>query len=302
MTKPDEPGHALRELAKAAGVECSYRGWDGQPVTASARALRAVLAELGVRADDPARIAEAHHALERAHWREVVPPVLVAWADASAGKPVWLDVPMRVPADLDVPCELELTTERGAVARATGRLFEASAHNHAWPPSLQHRVHCVRRGRVEVPGGETGYHRLRWKLGLMEGESAVIAAPLRAWGAPGDVPRRWGVFAPLYAARTPARGAVGDLDGLSAMMAWVRGQGGSYVATLPLLAGFLDEPCHPSPYSPASRLYWNELYLAPAAELGGAGGAGDEAADEAAARARFAAPGPIDYRGEYRAR
>ena len=38
-------------------------------------------------------------------------------------------------------------------------------------------------------------------------------------------------------------------------------RGGTYVATLPILAAFLDEPCAFSPYSPASRLYWNELYL-----------------------------------------
>ena len=33
------------------------------------------------------------------------------------------------------------------------------------------------------------------------------------------------------------------------------------VATLPMLAAFLDEPYEPSPYSPASRLFWNEFYL-----------------------------------------
>src|SRR4051812_41029790 len=132
----DDVAPALRELARAAGVECSYRGWDGQPVTAGARALRAVLAELGIEVDDPARIPEAQLALERAHWREVVPPVLVAWSDAGPGtgtgvkRAVWLEVPIRVPADLDVTCELELTTESGAVARVSGRLFETSAHGH----------------------------------------------------------------------------------------------------------------------------------------------------------------------------
>jgi 4-alpha-glucanotransferase len=33
------------------------------------------------------------------------------------------------------------------------------------------------------------------------------------------------------------------------------------IATLPLFAAFLDEPFEPSPYSPASRLFWNELYV-----------------------------------------
>ena len=33
------------------------------------------------------------------------------------------------------------------------------------------------------------------------------------------------------------------------------------MGTLPLLAGFLDEPYDPSPYVPVSRRWWNELYL-----------------------------------------
>ena len=36
------------------------------------------------------------------------------------------------------------------------------------------------------------------------------------------------------------------------------------LATLPLYATFLDEPFDPSPYSPISRLHWNEAYLADA--------------------------------------
>jgi len=37
--------------------------------------------------------------------------------------------------------------------------------------------------------------------------------------------------------------------------------GGDMAATLPLLASYLDEPFEPSPYSPVSRLFWNEFYL-----------------------------------------
>ena len=33
------------------------------------------------------------------------------------------------------------------------------------------------------------------------------------------------------------------------------------VATLPLLATFLDDVSETSPYRPASRLLWNEFYL-----------------------------------------
>jgi 4-alpha-glucanotransferase len=45
-------------------------------------------------------------------------------------------------------------------------------------------------------------------------------------------------------------------------MEWAASLGGSVLATLPLTASFLARPiCEPSPYSPASRLFWNEFYV-----------------------------------------
>jgi 4-alpha-glucanotransferase len=48
---------------------------------------------------------------------------------------------------------------------------------------------------------------------------------------------------------------------LEALAEWSAEQGGVVVATLPLLTAFLDEPFDPSPYAPASRLFWNEFYV-----------------------------------------
>jgi 4-alpha-glucanotransferase len=46
------------------------------------------------------------------------------------------------------------------------------------------------------------------------------------------------------------------------LMDWVKDKGGHVVGTLPLLAAFLDGPSYePSPYSPHSRLFWNELFV-----------------------------------------
>src|SRR5262249_41893743 len=44
-------------------------------------------------------------------------------------------------------------------------------------------------------------------------------------------------------------------------MAWAARHGAAFVGTLPLFAQLLDEPFDSSPYSPASRLFWNELLL-----------------------------------------
>jgi len=75
----------------------------------------------------------------------------------------------------------------------------------------------------------------------------------------------WGVFLPLHALRTKDDWGVGSFTDLAELYRWVTGLGGSTVGTLPLLAQFLDEPYEYSPYSPASRLLWNELYVDPAA-------------------------------------
>ncbi|MBE7448645.1 MAG: 4-alpha-glucanotransferase [Kofleriaceae bacterium] len=286
MTAPGEP---LLALARAAGLEPSYTGWRGEGVTASAEALLGVLGALGVSVTAPDDTGAAMAELERARWGERVPPVVVAW-DGMA-----LAVPLQVPAEDDAAWELEVVTEGGQRHRAAGRLFDLAAHDHAWPAARGGRVHCVRTARVEL-GGEHGYHQLAWQVGAERGTAHVLAAPTRCWGAPGEAPRRWGVFAPLYALRDAASGGAGDLRHLRALFERVAARGGQYVATLPLLSAFLDEPCHPSPYAPASRLFWNELYLA-LEEAGGAAALARPAV--AAERARLLARPEVDYRAQY---
>jgi 4-alpha-glucanotransferase len=285
--------HQLIELARAAGLEPSYTGWKGEAVTASAEALVAVLRSLGVPVKAADQLDEAWAEVERRTWGEIVPPVVVAWDDAP------LVVAMRVPAEEDAAWELVVTTERGETHRASGRLFDLPASGHAHLPGMGGRAHCVRTAMIAIEG-EHGYHKLTWQVGKAWGESHVIAAPMRAWGAPGDVPRRWGAFAPLYAMRAPSTGATGDVSVLRAMFEEVRARGGHYVGTLPILAAFLDEPCQPSPYAPASRLFWNELYLDIEADAFGDLDSDPFARpDVRAIRERLAAEPMVDYRAQY---
>ncbi|HMG56842.1 MAG TPA: 4-alpha-glucanotransferase [Kofleriaceae bacterium] len=253
----------LRELASMAGLDAGYHSWRGDAVTAGDDALiamlRALAPDLGIAFETPGDAPAAIAALERGRWLEIAPPVVIGW-DGE------LVVPFSVPADLDAAWEVEVATEAGQVIRAHGQLFELPADGHAWPAGV---VHCVRRARVAV--GELGYHTVRWRVAGATGEAFGIAAPERAWGGPGAGPRRWGVFAPVYGLASPATGQAGDLGALRRLFAQVEARGGRYVATLPLLAAFLDEPCEVSPYAPSSRMFWNELYLdlaALARELG----------------------------------
>ncbi|MBV8519418.1 MAG: 4-alpha-glucanotransferase [Acidobacteria bacterium] len=117
-----------------------------------------------------------------------------------------------------------------------------------------------RSGRADVVDGVLtlpdalpyGYHTLTINNAH---ETLLIAAPMKAH-APRE--KTWGVFAPLYAAHSRRSWGAGDLGDLLAYASWIDDYNGGVVATLPMLAAFDDEP---SPYSPVSRLYWNELYL-----------------------------------------
>jgi 4-alpha-glucanotransferase len=273
----------VRALARAAGIDPEYVSWTGAPTSSSEAsllsALKALAPDLGIQvsSDDDVRGALAD--VERNRWNELVPPVVVGW-DGS------IVVPFAVPASADHDWEIEVTTESGRTHRANGRLFALPADSHAWPGG---QVHCLRRASVWLDG-ELGYHQIAWRCGVERGRALGIAAPSKAFGGPGG-PRRWGVFAPVYGLASPASGGAGDLANLRVLFDAVAKRGGRYVATMPILAAFLDEPYHFSPYSPASRHYWNELYL----DLG-------KLADDTGLSAPTAppvAPGLIDYRAQY---
>jgi 4-alpha-glucanotransferase len=109
---------------------------------------------------------------------------------------------------------------------------------------------------------EFGYHDVE-----MKGQPVlVISAPRKAYfpgeaGAAPTSPRLWGIFAPAYALHSKRNPNAGDITDFETLTDWMSTLGGSVAATLPLLGAFLDEPFEPSPYSPATRLFWNEFYI-----------------------------------------
>ena len=128
---------------------------------------------------------------------------------------------------------------------------------------VDHRTHRATREAIEavlaaLGGGPDEPPREHPLAGMPEREfpGAVM---------PGITRPSWGTFLPLYALRTKDDWGVGSFTDLADLYRWTTGLGGSTVGTLPLLAQFLDEPYEYSPYSPASRLFWNELYVDPAA-------------------------------------
>jgi 4-alpha-glucanotransferase len=222
----------LRSLARLCGIQSSYTGQDGRRVKASLESLLAAVRAFGMPVEDLPDVPAALDARMAELTERALPPVIVAWDGRMPA--VAIGLPASRSGDLELVLESGEIAERRRLQGGDGRSI---------------------RFETTLP---LGYHGLRLEAGPTEASALVIAAPERAPAAAG---RSWGVFMPLYALRTARDWGVGDLTDLGDVTDWVAGLGGDVVATLPLLASFLDEPFEPSPYSPASRLFWNELYL-----------------------------------------
>lgn len=229
------PTRTLLALARANGVQSSYRDVTGRRRAAGAEAITAVLRSLGVpieRPDQADAVARARPPEDR-----LVEPVAVAWDGRHAG--IELRLGDRPPARVRATMELEGGEER------------------AWE---------VRTGDARTGDGVAtlrldgalplGRHGLTVEDGRRVGHTVVLSAPSRVPAANGL--RDWGVFVPLHALTTERSWGTGDLTGLGELADRIRELGGGLVATLPLLAAF---PGEASPYRPASRLFWNERYV-----------------------------------------
>jgi 4-alpha-glucanotransferase len=185
-------------------------------------------------------------------WRRVAPPVTVAWNGHSPG------VTLRFPANNAVApmaCTLEL--ENGELWGWSEKLEEMGLLEAVRVEGVDYQAR-----RLALPQMPLGQHRLTLSVGDRKWETLVLSAPEQAHIRPGaGAPKTWGVFAPLYALHSRSSWGCGDFGDLENLLDWVNGLGGGMVATLPLLAAFLTEPFEPSPYAPASRLFWNELFL-----------------------------------------
>jgi 4-alpha-glucanotransferase len=106
-----------------------------------------------------------------------------------------------------------------------------------------------------------GYHRLHLTVDALELQSYLVSAPPHAYSPAESEQKRWGVFCPLYALHSERSWGAGDFSDLAALAELTGRSNGHAVATLPMLASFLDEPFNPSPYAPVSRLFWNEFFL-----------------------------------------
>lgn len=243
----------LKQLARLYGIQTTYRDVADRRREAKPESLLRTLQVLGVPVGRMNDVPEALRRRRRECWQTVVEPVAVAWDDRRAK--IRLRLPGRqASAKVRIRVELE-DGGRLVFDRDVGQL----------PAMRQRKIDGQEYVACEFELPENlpwGYHRLFVELGDRQTESLLISSPRMAYAEPPGKKRHfWGVFLPLYALHRESSWGAGDFSDLEALMQWVAEQGGSLVATLPLLSTLWELDADPSPYSPASRLFWNEFYL-----------------------------------------
>jgi 4-alpha-glucanotransferase len=226
---------ALRRLAELHGVETSFKDGLGRRMDPSPDVLLAVLRALGSNVTSPEDAAAAIREHRDAAEARLVEPVIVAWDGAA-----FLDLRSTPAGARPVGCLVVL--EDGDM--------------RAW--RLEPDDGAIALGSPEpLP---YGYHRLTIEDREATQESLIISAPRMAYRPPPGR-RDWGIFAPLHAIHSANSWGIGDFGDLGRLLDWTSSLGGTTVATLPLLAAFTGGIGAISPYSPASRLFWNDLYI-----------------------------------------
>lgn len=193
-------------------------------------------------------------------------PVVVCWQGRRN----------RVPVAAQVSCVLEL---------------EDGTRKKLGAPDLQ-----------RLPPLPSGYHKLHLRARGREQTVLLISAPVKLHSEP---LRALGAFLPLYAAHSKESWGAASFTDWKRFSRWIGQQGGGVVGTLPILSSFLDFPkVQPSPYSPASRLFWNEFFIdaTVAPEFANSAQARKRAARLGGKLKRFRAAEFIDYANEWAAR
>jgi 4-alpha-glucanotransferase len=242
----------LHWLARHYGIQATYHDIFGRINEPPAEAVLSVLRMLGAHTEKMSDVAGALRERRQFLWRQVIDPVIVAWDGA----------PCRF--RLRLPRQLAETEATYSIALESGGTLEGALRRDAnlnpAPRQVEGEEYVARRFSLaqQLP---LGYHRMHLLIGDLALVSYLFAAPGQAYGGAGPGGKSWGLFCPLYSLASEKSWGAGDITVLNALVDFAENLGADAVGTLPLFAAFLDEPFNPSPYSPVSRLFWNEFYL-----------------------------------------
>ncbi|MDK1361641.1 4-alpha-glucanotransferase [Arthrobacter sp. zg-Y1219] len=245
---PAESSTLLRELAAQHRVVTTFKGWDGTPREVSDETLRRVLSALGVGVESEEELAASLAGGRLAPWRQTLPGAVVVREHRSHS------VAVHTPA--------------GKENRVWITLEDGNRREIEWPavPSEELDVDGTRivRTMVLLPDDlPLGWHRLEVEGGGGQAETVLVVTPERLTTT-AELSRRraWGLMAQLYSVRSSRSWGIGDLNDLADLAALSGADhGAGFILINPLHAAEPVPPLEPSPYLPATRRFFNPLYI-----------------------------------------
>ncbi|PZP56638.1 MAG: hypothetical protein DI586_02960 [Micavibrio aeruginosavorus] len=228
--------HSLRQAARACGIALSYEGPDKTQIQPNEETVKLLIKELTGQEFGEGVINERRKNLIQ----DKLPKIIVCWDG-------YFPVSWISSETFDQTVEGELINENDScipviftVEDRITRTFEDKKY---------YRIKISTSQKIDF-----GYYD--FELG---GKSClVISAPQKI-----EVQAKsWGIFAPVYALRSSAHQGVGGYKELLDVSKFIYGHGGTFVGTLPLLpVDHEGQDANHSPYSPLTRLFWNEIFL-----------------------------------------
>ncbi|MEM1422719.1 MAG: 4-alpha-glucanotransferase [Planctomycetota bacterium] len=246
----------LRALAKLYSIQPSYlAAGSNTRRQIAAESLTAVLSGFGVDANTHAQIDRAIARRVKQLRSRTLEPVAVAWNGRCT-------LSLRLQGKAPSKIRVEIDLEEGGTHEHVFTTDDLTTKTVKGPDAEPETLALLRlKGALPV-----GYHDCRVTIGRTTHETLVMSAPTRCYQHPAStLDACWGLFCPTYALRSERDTGCGDLTHLRELATWAHTHGSRVIATLPLLSTYLDEPYEASPYSPVSKLFWNELFLDPTA-------------------------------------
>jgi len=226
---------ALKRLMERIGIEPGFEDALGVSRPTDPDVARSLARELGFPAANEREVRRALARLDAEAAQSPLPPVIVSTRPGGR-----LELPQGVATESLTWTILDGET---AVAQRVARGGEDVA--------------------LDVPGA-FGRYRLRLdREGRDTVETVLMVAPEACWTPPALAKegKIWGVSLQLYLLRSERNWGIGDFTDLARFVEIAADWGADMIGLNPLNAGFLDDPEHASPYSPASRLFLNVLCI-----------------------------------------
>ncbi|MFZ9693773.1 MAG: 4-alpha-glucanotransferase [Candidatus Nanopelagicales bacterium] len=246
------PHPEVVELAHALGVATEYFDQSGNHVAISQLTLEKVLAALKVDVKTAQGRKAAWDRINNDAWRRMLPHVVVC--KQGEEKHFQVHVPDGAPVVVWVDLEQGGRQPLAQVDRyipprmIDGTLVgEATFATKSDLPLGWHTITAISEADPKNP---------------MTASSVLVVTPSYL-ELPSKMRDRktWGLMAQMYATRSEHSWGIGDLRDLATLSQWGGKQGAGFVLVNPMHAAEVSAPMAPSPYLPATRRFFNPIYL-----------------------------------------